>query len=171
MGLIPNDWHGVPLFERAKQHIITVDTVLDIGPGLRPQSLVDCRNRQISVEPHWEYADVLEADGREVIRDSAPHALQLIKAVDTVTMLDVIEHMEKADGLETILRAIHLAKRQVIVFTPMGFLEQSGGEDADAWGMQGQFWQKHRSGWTPDEFPGWIILSDVNAFFAIWSWV
>ena len=46
-------------------------------------------------------------------------------------------------------------------------------------GYQGQRWQEHRSGWTPDDFPGWRCFVEEHfhkrdgqyfgAFFAIWD--
>lgn len=175
VGVIPNDWRDIPLFVKAKPHVRDVVTVLDVGAGLRPQSLVTCREH-ICIEPHAEYADELEAAGLKVIRDAAPRVLDFFDTpVDTVVMLDVIEHMDKADGLDTIRRACGLARHQVIVFTPLGFMPQSGGEESDAWGMHGQQWQEHKSGWTPEDFPGWLHLVDEHfapghaAFVAIWN--
>jgi hypothetical protein len=176
MGVIVHqDWRALPLFVEAKRHIADVASVLDIGAGLRPQSLVNAAE-VTCMEPHDEYADALEAAGFRVIRAAAPAALNFsINRVDTVVMLDVIEHMEKADGVEALRRACLIARRQVIVFTPLGFLPQSGGEEADAWGLQGQQWQRHRSGWTPEDFPDWLHLVDEHfapahpAFFAIWT--
>lgn len=171
------DWREVPLFVEAKPHLTDVDALIDVGPGLRPQSLVRAKS-VICIEPHGEYADALEEAGFKVIREAAPDALGAFwdgPAVDTVMMLDVVEHMEKADGVDSIRRACTIARRQVVVFTPLGFLPQSGGEEADPWGMQGQHWQQHRSGWTPADFPGWLHLIDENfapkhpAFLAIWD--
>lgn len=174
--ILANEWRDVPLFLQAKQHIVDVDSVLDVGPGIRPQSLVSAPT-VTCIEPHGEYADVLRAAGFNVIRGAAPEAFDyLTERVDTVVMLDVIEHMDKPDGVVAIRRARELARKQVIVFTPLGFIpQQTGGEKTDAWGMQGQRWQEHRSGWTPEDFPGWLHLVDEHfapghpAFVAIWN--
>lgn len=169
------DYTKMPLFVRTKAFLRDGGTVLDVGPGIRPQTLVDA-DRHICVEPHGEYADALEAEGFEVIRKTATDALRDCEPVDTIVALDVIEHMEKADGLRFIEQAKRKAK-QVIVFTPLGFLPQDSEGPTDAWGLHGQEWQKHRSGWLPKEFDGWVSVVDRNfhdhlkagAFFAVWQ--
>ncbi len=49
------------------------------------------------------------------------------------------------------------------MFTPLGFTEQDAPEnEKDPWGHGGGFeWQRHRSGWTPEDFPaeqGWTVF-------------
>lgn len=174
--ILKYDWRDVPLFSRAKAHIRDVDTVLDVGAGLRPQSLVTCK-RHICMEAHGEYCDALREGGFDAIHFEVPAGLDLLDEgpIDTVVALDVIEHLTRRDGLAMIEKMKRLATQQVIVFTPLGFHEQSGGDACDAWGMQGQQWQKHRSGWTPEDFPGWLHLVDEHfapghaAFVAIWN--
>ncbi|MFO0270396.1 MAG: hypothetical protein ACK53W_07675 [Gemmatimonadota bacterium] len=153
-------YENKPLFQVAKNAIADGGVVVDVGAGLRPQALVT-GERHICVEPHGEYADALEAAGYTVVRDTAVAALEAMPAVDTIVALDVIEHMDKAEGL----RFLDVAKRkakQVVVFTPLGFLPQEETGATDAWGLHGQHWQKHRSGWMPKEFDGWITFVDRN---------
>lgn len=176
--ILGNEWRGIPIFERAKPHIRSAGVLLDVGPGVRPQSFVDCEY-PICIEPHFEYCAELVRAGFRVLHGTAPRSVRLLAGVgipvDTVVMLDVIEHMARDDGLEAIRSACDIAREQVIVFTPLGFMPQDGGEEADAWGMQGQHWQRHRSGWTPEDFPGWLHFVDEHfapghaAFLAIWS--
>lgn len=177
--ILVNDWRGIPLFERARAHLAcSVDVLVDVGPGIRPQTLIEC-NMHLCVEPHWEYCDELFRGGYHVLNGAAPRYLRLISglnvSIDTVVMLDVIEHMTRQEGAAAIDAARALAEKQVVVFTPLGFLEQSGGEERDPWGYMGQRWQEHRSGWTPNDFPGWLHLVDENfapghpAFIAIWN--
>ena len=155
--------------QAAARLLSPAETLLDVGAGIRPQTLIACR-RHVCAEPHGPYADVLTAHGYEVIESPAPFVFDAVEA-DTVCFFDVIEHMERADGLRSLEKARATA-RQVVVFTPLGFMEQEG----DAWGMGGEFWQKHRSGWTPDDFPDWACLVDGKfhekrggAFVAIWK--
>lgn len=163
------------LFDRAAGRVADGASCLDVGPGIRPQAMRRYA-RHICVEPHDEYAGWLRSKGWEVIEGAAPPSLWKAPRVDVAFLLDVVEHMTREDGAS----AVEIAKqraRQVVVFTPLGFLPQSyaPGEN-DAWGYNGAHWQTHRSGWTPDDFPGWEIIADAGfhgakggAFFAIWG--
>ena len=145
-------------------------TVLDIGAGLRPMPW-NVPERHICAEPHGPYADRLEAAGYEVWRLTAGQALfkasiRLAGKLDAIYLLDVIEHMNQAEGEIVIEHALALNPRQIVVFTPNGFWPQEG----DAWGLGGEEWQRHRSGWTPDDFPGWAIEQwSEQQFFATWT--
>lgn len=149
--------------------------VLDVGAGIRPQELIKA-DRHLCVEPHGEYVEWLQANGYEVLQSTALDALRKAESLDTVVMLDVIEHMAKNDGQEVIRLCLDKA-RQVVIFTPLGFCEQSYSEgQKDAWNMNGTEWQTHRSGWEPSEFTGWTVHADPHfhgerggAFFAIWQ--
>lgn len=165
------------LFDQATALLKPVDSILDIGAGIRPQTMIDChRNRHICVEPHIEYVAYLQENLYPVHHLPAVVALPQLGMFDTIFLLDVIEHMEKEEALEVIKLAKYHAKKQVVIFTPIGFYKQSYQEgDKDAWRMNGTYWQTHRSGWLPIEFPKWEIVKDDNfhpeggAFFAIWN--
>lgn len=64
------------------------------------------------------------------------------KAFDGVVALDLIEHLEKKGGFRLISDMERLAAKKVMIFTPNGFISQSGDSDFD----------KHRSGWESSEF-------------------
>jgi glycosyl transferase family 1 len=161
------EWLGRDLLDQAAaERVRAVDRVLDIGPGIRPQGFFRPRVH-LCAEPHAEYVDllrdslrgepvvVLHATGQDVVR------LLPDDAVNSVFLLDVIEHMEKDAGAELLAECERVADTQVVVFTPLGFVRQDyeAGE-ADAWGLGGAEWQTHRSGWTPEEFEaGWAILA------------
>jgi hypothetical protein len=149
-----------------------VDSLVDIGPGIRPQQLVSAQSL-LCVEPHGAYAEYLVQRNYRVLQADALRALGFISSVDTITALDVIEHMTRVEGEEFVRRALEVASQQVIVFTPLGYLPQP---PVDAWRMGGGEWQEHRSGWTPADFPGWRIVKlpgfhpgGHGAFFAIWN--
>jgi hypothetical protein len=145
------------------QKWVATDTIIDIGPGIRPVRW-HVPKRHICVEPHGPYAEVLRDAGFETIQTTALHFLEHAEVKGaTVQLIDVIEHMDRAAG-ELVVALLHDSDAaQVIVFTPNGFMPQEG----DAWGMGGEHWQKHRSGWTPADFPGWDIEPWGNSFFAI----
>lgn len=139
-----------------------VHTVVDIGPGIMPQMLVPAVVH-VCVEPYGPYADVLLREHPEyvVLNCTWDQAVDLLLpgSVDTVVLTDVIEHVEKTDGVELLEKTVGLARSQVIVKTPLGFLPQGENEVKDAWGMEGVDWQVHRSGWLPEDFPGWDVLA------------
>lgn len=164
------------LFRAAAKQVRACEILVDVGAGIRPQNMFRCK-RHICIEPHAEYSDALERGGYEVIRQDAIGGLAAVDDADTIIALDVIEHMTRGEGEEFIAKAVFKARDQVVIFTPLGFMPQSGGDDADPWGMQGQKWQEHKSGWTPLDFNGWQCLQadefhhlpgkTYGAFFAI----
>ncbi len=69
-------------------------------------------------------------------------------------LLDVIEHMKKTEGLEIVRLAEEF--EHAVIFTPLGWYEQ-GDENPDGWGLNGGFWQKHRSAWDSGDFRNWHV--------------
>lgn len=139
-------------------------TVIDVGAGIRPMQWYQPTSH-VCIEPYAPYADILEQFGYDVVRGTACDALPKMVA-EAVYMLDVIEHMEKPDGLRALALAQQAATKQVVVYTPLGFMEQH----RDNWELGGDHWQRHRSGWHPDEFEGWHILPHGRrGFYALWQ--
>ena len=144
-----------------------VDVVLDLGPGICPQRWVEA-GVHICVDAHRPYLERLKRESADDPRYALLNAPwdQVIgmlpdKSVDSVFALDFIEHLEKPDGFRMLREAERVARRQIVVFTPHGFFPQSY-DDArkpDRWGMDGGYWQTHRSGWAPEDFgDGWDIV-------------
>jgi len=161
-------WYAAEaLVEAAKARLHPVPVVLDIGIGIRPQSIVRCQ-LHIGIEPYAPYIARLRA----ACPDMPQHVLlqgmwdQVMphfpdQSVDTVVAGDVLEHLEKPDGRRFLQEAERLARQQIVVFTPLGFHAQPfhPEDPTDRWGMQGGYWQAHRSGWMPDEFDDhWTCL-------------
>lgn len=145
-----------------------VEVVLDLGPGICPQPFVKKPYVHICVEAHRPYLEHLKKE----VADDPKYVLinaqwdQVIgmfpdKSVDTVFALDFIEHLEKEDGMRMLREAERVARRQIVVYTPHGFFPQSydDPEKPDRWGMDGGYWQTHRSGWMPEDFgPEWEFI-------------
>jgi len=158
--------------------LVVGETVLDLGAGLRPMQWYRAR-RHICVEPHGPYATLLRGGGYEVRLETADQCLRTLSAagqtVDAIYLLDVLEHMERDEGGRVLALARAVARCQVVVYTPQGFMAQ----EHDVWAKGGEHWQTHRSGWTPGDFTGWEIsiprLFDSNGhvvtegFFALWN--
>jgi len=64
------------------------------------------------------------------------------KSFEAVVALDLIEHLNKEDGYNLLSDMEKLAIKKSIIFTPNGFIAQSGNSTFDL----------HRSGWTSEEF-------------------
>lgn len=152
--------------------LVVADTVLDIGAGLRPMQWYQPKLLHCCVEPYRPYAEKLRAAGYEVFEYTALAWLRGCRHYEAVYLLDVIEHMIHLDALNVLRHACRVAQKQVVVFTPYGFVQQTH----DAWNMGGEYWQTHRSGWTPEDFPPpWRTqlycptTSQPEGFFALWT--
>lgn len=174
--------------------LIECRTVLDVGAGIRPMQWYE-PERHVCVEPYWPYCEVLLDAGYEIVHGGALDILNLVSCpgsdltdrVEHITahpcafpaavyILDVIEHLERRDAFAVLALARQIVATQVVIYTPLGFVDQT----TDAWGMGGDYWQTHRSGWTPEDFPaadGWrtdmYIPEDADepeGFFAVWTW-
>jgi len=169
--------------------------VLDIGCAFRPQQFVDAKTH-ICCEPCDEYMERLmmetAADSKFVyLCADADRAAALLpsRSVDSIFMIDVLEHIERESGARVVEHFKTIARKQILIFTPLGFMDQTADSSGlDPWGMGGIEWQKHRSGWRPEDFPldeGWTIIAcrdfhhtdgyqrsmdrPVGAFWAIWN--
>ena len=65
-------------------------------------------------------------------------------AVDLVTMIDFIEHLERDEAMSALKDAELVASRRVVLFTPRGHFPQA---DYDALNLGGEAFQRHRSEW------------------------
>lgn len=157
------------LFPIAISKLRQVDTLLDIGCGIRPQTYIPTRIH-ICCEPFLQYIKVLQA---KTLEESDPQKLPYVliqatwaeavklfpeKSVDSVFLIDVIEHLTKEESLYLLLATEKIARKQVVVFTTLGFMQQHDDNGKDAWGLDGVVWQEHRSGWQPEDFAdGWDV--------------
>ena len=158
------------LFDVTSTRLEQVDVLLDIGCGIRPQQILRPMTH-ICCEPCFQYVEKLQAITEKLSDRSYViiHAdwktittLLPVSSVDTVILADVIEHLEKHEAYELLEKTIRLARRQVAVFTPLGYMPQFHEDGKDAWGLGGGEWQEHKSGWLPEDFgEGWdIFLAD-----------
>lgn len=143
-------------------------TCADIGPGLCPQRMLDCPVH-VLIEPWRPYADQLVTTypDKLVINTFATPYLgsMLDNSIDTIFLLDVIEHIEKEEGKALLKDALRVARVQVVVYTPLGFMPHEVHDTPSDWGdITHGSTQKHLSGWTPQEFPGatHVICEDYH---------
>lgn len=153
-------------FEKAAELLSAVETtiretevVVDIGCGIVPMTYFRPK-LHLMVEPWKEYSDILtyRHSGDKsviIIRTGALEALcQLTdNSVDSIFLLDVIEHLEKEVGRQVIIESERVAREQIVIFTPLGFMPQHmESNQPDGWGLGGSSVQEHRSGWEPEDF-------------------
>lgn len=173
--------------------VIKTEVVLDVGPGIMPQTYFH-PHVHICVEPHLPYIDRLKEEVKGdpsylFLNCTWDVAFRLFpsKSVDSIFALDFIEHLKKNEGFDFLKEAERIARKQVLIYTPLGFYPQSyeDKEKPDRWGMDGGFWQTHRSGWGIDDFgDNWDLvccqefhLIDQNAqpldkpFGALWAFL
>lgn len=151
------------LLDAIDKIVVETDIALDVGCGIVPMNYFRPK-LHIMVEPWDEYSNILRkrhSDDKSVLilKLGALEALGALhdKAVDSIFLLDVIEHLEKDVGLKVIAELERVAARQVVIFTPLGFMPQhvEAGQP-DAWGLSGGEMQEHKSGWLPEDFgDGW----------------
>lgn len=167
MSIIPSI-NRSQLLEEGYKRINPCETLLDIGCGIMPQLRISCLTH-ICIEPFSEYREHLirkasEATDRSiiVINSDLEKACDLFqeKSIDTIVLIDVIEHLPKDIGQMLIPKLEKIATKQIVIFTPLGFFPQSHPNGKDAWGLNGAAVQEHLSGWEPADFGvEWDILS------------
>jgi hypothetical protein len=146
-----------------------VQSLLDIGCAFRPQDFVEAQVH-ICCEPYEEYMDrlIVETAGNAkfvYLRSDLEESSKLFppSSVDTVLLIDVIEHVDRDKGLASLERLKRIARKQIAIFTPVGFMPQESHENGvDPWGMGGTDWQRHLSGWSPEDFTardGWSVIA------------
>lgn len=143
-----------------------MDSVLDVGSAYAPQHYVPY-GHCTCLEPHEVYIDLLRrdygADPRVTIYHKTWQQFYPTlgpKSFDCVTAFDVIEHMTKADGLQFLMQAEVVARKQIILNTPLGFYPQNYDDPSLLiGGRPGLHWQTHLSGWQPEDFgEDWTVL-------------
>ncbi|MFP4543515.1 MAG: class I SAM-dependent methyltransferase [Candidatus Kapaibacterium sp.] len=126
-------------------------SILDVGCG--SNSPVQALPREIRREGVDAFVPSIEKSREKGLHDSY-HNIDVmdigshfaVKSFDCVLASDLIEHLEKNDGIKLIEMMEKIARKKVIIFTPKGFLPQGEYENNP--------WQLHRSGWEVDEMRG-----------------
>lgn len=140
------------------KEILKTEVAMDIGCGIHPMNYFR-PSLHILIEPWKEYADIIQYrykdDKSVLILNSDGLIIEKFadKSVDSIFLLDVIEHIEKETGKKILAQCERIARQQIIIFTPYGFMPQHvDHETKDAWGLSGNSVQEHISGWTPKDF-------------------
>lgn len=75
--------------------------------------------------------------------------LFLPRTFSAVTFIDSLEHFSMEEGKALLAKAEAIAANRVVVFTPRGFFPQDG---KDHFNLEGEKYQRHWSGWEPEDF-------------------
>jgi hypothetical protein len=150
----------------AAQTITPTDVVLDIGCGIRPMTTFQPQVH-ICLEPFESYVELMQRRFRSqpsmvILKLPALEGIRSLpdKSVDSVFLLDVIEHMTKDYGQDVLHECERVARKQIVISTPLGYMPQDyePGE-IDGWGVAYNPLQEHLSGWNMADFPEpWHLL-------------
>ena len=122
-------------------------SILDIGCGKgEPMMFINGRRkfRVVGIDIFKPYLEETKRQGvyRDIILGDVRHLPLKRKSFDAVMCLEVVEHLEKEDG-ERLLQAMEeVARKQVILSTPVGRFEHKDNFNP---------YQEHRSFWMPVE--------------------
>ena len=128
-----------------------IRTILDLGCGLSLKSQYIDAEIRVGLDIYRPFLERIEADVPYVAINADAleiGRLLLPRSFDLVLVLDILEHLEKADALRLLDMAEEIARVAVIVETPKGYVPQN----IDIWGWGGHTYQTHRCGWEPEEF-------------------
>lgn len=133
-----------------KERVHDQDMVLDIGCGTLNATDGPIGRIHMGVDCYEPYLDSLK-DQIPTLCGKLPYVLNgiLPRSWDVVILLDVIEHLSKAEGVATLKRAEAIARKRVAVFTPDGFVENHPIPE-DPHGANPA--QEHITGWKPSFF-------------------
>jgi protein-L-isoaspartate O-methyltransferase len=144
----------------------------DIGAGIVPHDYLE-PIIYVCCEPYEEYVNVLaekiSGDNEKIYVVQKKDWFASISnlkdnSIDSVYLIDVIEHLPKQEGKKLLRMTERVARKQIVIFTPLGYIKQEvldGGKDA--WGLNGAAYQEHKSGWMPRDFDQtWDIFACKN---------
>jgi SAM-dependent methyltransferase len=123
-------------------------SILDVGCGKgRPMAFVNRRHRFFAVgidifRPYLLEARALASYDALVQGDVRCPPFRA-RSFDIVLLLEILEHLERAEGLALIKVVEQIARRQVLITRPVGHHQQHE--------YDGNPWQEHRHIWAPRE--------------------
>lgn len=128
-----------------------IKSILDLGCGLSLKSQYMTHDFIVGVDIYSKYLEKVSTKKNVAL---IKHDLKKIsnlflpKSFDIVLILDVLEHLNKKDSFKLLKDAEKIAKKAVIIETPLGFIPQN----IDIWKLGGDKYQTHRSSWKVSDF-------------------
>jgi len=167
-----------------QNHISPDDEIIDFGCGLMPATRKLKCKKLIGIDAWKPYISQLDAEISEKNHidlccfELNKKNLSVInsKSTDICLAIDVVEHFGKVDAFNLILEMERIARKRVIIFTPIGLKAQEDGEKG-SWAEGNPKYQKHRCGFLPEELaqrgyetyirsngdvPSFLAVKDIN---------
>jgi 2-polyprenyl-3-methyl-5-hydroxy-6-metoxy-1,4-benzoquinol methylase len=169
---MPHSWHYSTTLVQEKVEKIEPKSVLDVGPGygkwgflLREQldwvkgriDRQDWKARIVGLDVFAYQSPLLEWVYDEIVRSNILDAAEQAEGYDLVLLGDVLEHIEKREGL-ALLHNLVRTNRNVIIATPVNFFEQHCCDNEH---------EQHVSHWTMTDFDGFVFDYEVVAGVAM----
>ncbi len=141
-------------------------TILDVGcgQGYPMQMLKKVRPDLVAtgVDLFDDYLKVAKQSGAyaSVVKSNVNSLKFKPKSFDAVMCLQVVEHQTKKNALKLIADMEKIAKKQVIIATPLGYFDHPD--------MDGNVLQRHLSGWVDEDFKrlGYTVThQSLSVFF------
>lgn len=136
----------------AMAYIDPVNRTIDIGCGNHPQQFIKAR-WAVGVDP-VRPRDLLSGGLTGYIQGDWQYAIDFMREprlkYDTAVLMGIVEHLPKEESVRLLRETEKVVAHQIVVFTPLGFMEQDAGEHD---------YNTHRSGWYPQDFGnGWRVF-------------
>lgn len=146
-----NDWIKNNVIKLFDWKLPSDITVLDVACGLSLKSKYIPASIRVGVDIYPEYFKHIKSDVPYTVIKYDVRKLNEIfmpKSFDVVIAFDIIEHLEKEEGLKLLEDCERIARKAVVIETPSGYVPQN----IDILGHGGHHWQTHRSGWINRDF-------------------
>jgi len=119
------------------------ESILDLGCGNNSPVQFLPIPQKVGVDAYAPYIENKSIHSQYILDDIRTVRFPR-KSFDIVLASEVIEHLEKYEGLLLLDRIEEFASKKVIVTTPNGFVQQES--------FDGNGKQEHKSGWTVSDF-------------------
>ena len=155
----------LPLHAYLNVRLSTTDTILDLGCG--DKSFSNKLIGKVTTVDAWEKFNpdiVWNLEQTPIPKDS--------KTYDYVIMMDVIEHLDKANGFKLIEEAKRIARKGVFLLTPLWWQTNEHNITDPKSPYYNNHFDLHKSLWKNEDFVGWEIITNKgefeNYFVGLW---
>jgi len=166
--------------------LLGLESVLNLGAGTYEGTMshggiwnyFNCYKRKVAIDANQVKLDTWKNSSWETKCFTAfctvPFPFEK-DSFDVVVGTDFLEHLSEDTAEWVILEAEYIAKKYVIWFTPIGFMDTEIYQP----GLVNCEYDKHLSGFTPEYFTNWGYKTQIYDVFhiygdktwgAIWAW-